>query len=276
MRIDRGLRSAQAAAYPGGYRAPIPTSLNTERGRVIVAPGSVAPEDFNGPQFPESVALRLRLRPQRITDSIRIHINTTAQQLYGARDEKFSHTCVQLLYQGLGKVQWDNGGADCVFKGFNIGPLSLALVSEDGGEDGIVFEKTFLHQMADLLLRPEAMPNIYPLWSYGGFFEPGCNITAIEQGVFTLGVDARPAPSPLSFWQNKTTSRSGASLRFINHFRPQHWRNLAGDIESGQVRIDLCYGADESGEPDRQIYRSHRFNQHDLNSGILEVFFAKE
>ncbi|MEI8295007.1 MAG: hypothetical protein WCG04_00590 [Alphaproteobacteria bacterium] len=275
MRIDRGLRAAIATAYPAGYRAPTPTSLNTEPGRVVIAPqGGIAQEDLNGPPFPESIALMVRLQPQRTLTPIRIGLDAQHRPLllYDEINENFSHACVQLLYHGLGKVQWNNGGNDCSFQGVSIGPLRLTTV----GENGVVFEKKFLHQIDDLHLRKEAMRNIYPLWSHGGFFEPGCSIEAIEQGVFTLGADASISVSPLSFWKNKTTTRSGTDIHFLNDFRPKHWRNLAGDIESGQVRIDLCYGIDERGEAAIQIYRSFRFTQRDLSNGILEVFFIKE
>jgi hypothetical protein len=42
------------------------------------------------------------------------------------------------------------------------------------------------------------------------------------------------------------------------------------------VRVDLCYGIDEHGQTCRQIYRSFRFTQHNLDHGIVEIFFTKE
>jgi len=292
MRIDRGLRTAMSAVYPAGYRAPTPTSFNTGHGRVAISPqGKMAPEDFHGLLFPETLVLMARLNAHRISEPKRISLTTDKHRwppltLYEAGTEKFAHRCVQLLYQGLGKVQWNNGGNESCFRGYHIDALNLAF----SRADGVIFEKTFLHQSADFRVRKETLPNgqmyitppgkinCYPLWAYGGFFEPGCRLKAIEQGVFTLTTQPVPkvTTSPLNFWRNKTTALSGETLCFLGNFKSKHWRTLAGDIETGQVRVDLCYGVDERGETCRQIYRSFRFTQHDLIHGILEVFFTKE
>lgn len=292
MRIDRGLRTAISAVYPAGYRAPTPVKFNTEQGRICVSSqGKMAPEDRQNLPFPEILVLTARLNPQRITEPMRIHLITDKDRwpplmLYGTRTEKFAHRSVQLLYQGLGKVQWHNGGSESSFRGYYLNALKLAFLDDAD----VIFEKTFLQQPTELLVRKEKLldgqirvtppgnTNCYPLWAYGGFFEPGCSLKAIEQGVFTLTSrqSATVASSPLSFWRDKTTALSGETIYFLSDFKPKHWRTLAGDIETGQVRVDLCYGVDERGETCRQIYRSFRFIQHDPTHGILEVFFTKE
>ena len=146
-----------------------------------------------------------------------------------------------------------------------------------------LFEKLFVtqakgvqllkQQMVDkkLIVTPPGKEGAQPLWGYGGYYRPGCDLKQIEQIFFTPFVEGQRT----GVFLTRASSVLGSSNSNITFMDNASLSNLAGDIEAGKVTLDVSLGIDEGGFQHCRRYISVAFKQNDPSIPSIEITFKK-
>ena len=124
------------------------------------------------------------------------------------------------------------------------------------------------------IMTPPGVAGKQALWSYGGYYQPGCGLHEIEQIVFTPMRDHDKTGlhlSRLSSWHTKDHD-----IVWINPLESGQKLSVLGDIEQGSATFDWFQGSDEKGDSCSVPYRSFAVYQRDRLSDLVEIEFYKE
>lgn len=123
-----------------------------------------------------------------------------------------------------------------------------------------------------VITTPPGTENGQPVWGYGGYYRESCTLDQIEQILFAPFINGTKTDVSLvraSVWA-KDTSHPNAVM-----MEEMAFTNLAGDIETGQVVLQLSMGIDENGAHLGQEYTSIAFQQNDPTTPYIEIIFKK-
>ncbi len=135
---------------------------------------------------------------------------------------------------------------------------------------------TLIHEVREgkPVMVPPGIPGKQPLWSYGGYYQLGCNLHEIEQILFTPSREQDKTIlqlSRISSWHTKNHE-----IVFIDPLEDKQKLTLVGEIEKGHISFHWFQGVDEQGEVHQTCYRSFAIHQQDRLSEVVEIEFQKE
>jgi len=152
--------------------------------------------------------------------------------------------------------------------------------------NSVLFEKHFVTQGnitqtirqgmvgSKVITTPPGTELGQPIWGYGGYYKESCGVEQIEQILFApfiSGIKTDVSLVRASVWAKEgTTLQPHAVL-----MEEMNFTSLAGDIESGNVVLQLTTGIDENGMHLGQEYRSIAFQQKDPTTPYVEITFKK-
>lgn len=262
--------------FPTGYTAMSTERINHDLPTFQI--GTVASASNPSPfamQLPEKLTVKAKLNPikgdAKTTEIImyRQHQGFTPCKLYESNKEIGINGCYESL-QILFEAVLDKTLSDDV---------TVTNTS-------ILFEKRFvtqgnithaIHQnLVDkkVITTPPGMENGQPVWGYGGYYKESCTLDQIEQILFVPFINGTKTDVSLaraSVWTKEGTTSHPRAVLMEN----VNFTSLAGDIETGQVVLQLTTGIDENGAHLGQEYTSIAFQQNDPNIPYIEITFKK-
>lgn len=294
MRLDRSLREATSCHYPEGYTAPPTGMMNTQSASFQVGAGQSGGEVVgeHGGLLPAFLRLKGKLVPiplekedvivQFVEDS-KVFSGCPIYQMTAPQITKARCKALQIKYLGVGGYQMSSGSELIPFTGEKF--VGYRFNSK------ILYEKKFCFQNTGTLtctktslgnnrylVTPPNMELGYPLWGYGGFYDPRCRVSQIEQMFFTITQDKGKSAIhlvALSLLREKGVSPlTGGKLGqeivvYMDKISEDQSLSLRDSLEGGASKIELIYGIDENGKD--LTYPYHSFQVFEGDGGIDEI-----
>jgi hypothetical protein len=275
MRLSKNL--FQPRPYAQGYTADGTPQINTEEGILRIGGACVSdPIDFFS--FPKTINLVAQLVPifrheARIEGCITHDLPTP-----------FRPCLVYDSWGDLGK----NG--QCERIQVVLKSMKSSIENSHDFVGRVLYEKAFQCQNASVILKkwldsgqvivsPPGVKGGEPLWTYGGYYRPGCALEDIEQIVFTLvpkGQTTTVFPTRLSHWMMKGLQpwgppHSSQATVFVDSIPKRHSQNLKADMNQGAISLVVPYGVDEAGVPLEITYYSNQVELVDSALGTVDI-----
>ena len=269
-----------SSAYPAGYTAPPTDSYNTESFQLKIGAfmqeGAEIELDSKNVQW---IQLRVQLLPLKIHHTGPLiyyedhFIKYEPCSLYGLKKENYCHE-ISLVFKGVGAYFQKSHKHKKPILNNKLEEQELILP-----ENNILYTHYFLTQeQGDIKLKssldvnqnqyidPPGCINGYPVWTYGGYYRPGCAVEAIEQTYFSI-TQSKGITQPYLIAENEWKKKNipipqgkkekGHSIVFME--KGTHPPNLAVAIENGSLSVQLCIGIDEEGKNIAQTYYSYDY-----------------
>lgn len=288
MRLERYFRPFHSSTPGKGYEVPQSYGGNRERGRLGLP--LTCGTDVQDP-FPEMIGLFCEIQTETFQSQTRAIYTDDTRTWPGIglydhpKINQLNHRSVSLFFGGC--LELDG----VVKQGARWDDMALIIPQEK-----YIHRKTFLFQSErefrlrqqlgqqnDVTYTPSGQLNQYPLWAYGGYYQPGCRLEDVEQTVFTLSLNtaqsspvARALIREISFWKKTPIVFDKWRVAFQAPLTPRHQLSLGDEITQGFVTCQFQMGCDERGTPWRQGYRSYQFEQKSSWGNLVLIRFKKE
>lgn len=301
MKLIRRTRGTVTVGYPRGFYVPSTRHVNVDCAEIkykFTTREVIHGDWLDFGKLPSALRLRVKVKAQKIG----MPNGSGAQYIAGGREYapyriyrgfyKNHHKTVALKYIDQGAVQHQGGEKFVPFshKTFKKYKLELSKTNQ-------IFEKKFKFQNSGVtrvstdgasVITPPGLLKGYPLWAYGGFFQPGCSLDQIGQVLFTIVKDSERVRhtaiqvSRLGYWlgkgvqsDNRPALAEGRQVMLMEGYASQELRTLEENIKVGDVSIELSYGKDEFRRPLRQIYESYDAECVDRVGQAYDIYFKK-
>ncbi|MBY0281708.1 MAG: hypothetical protein K2W94_06070 [Alphaproteobacteria bacterium] len=228
--------------------------------------------NFVPPQanLPKTLTVKARILPIKESDK--------RTEIVMFRQDRRFEPC--MVYNGKSDVA-ENGhyeGVQLVFESIINGTLEMEI------QNTVLYEKRFITQenithtihqdLVDkkVIVTPPGTENGQPIWGYGGYYKDSCSLNQIEQILFTPIIDGMKTGVFLtraSAWTKGAPNPSAVMMEEVS------FTNLGGDIETGQVVLNVSLGVDENGDGHFQKYTSLAYKQNDTSTQYVEIIFKK-
>ncbi|MBY0462925.1 MAG: hypothetical protein K2Q34_07070 [Alphaproteobacteria bacterium] len=185
-----------------------------------------------------------------------------------------------MLYQGKSDMA-ENGlyeGVQLVFESIIDGTLEADVLNTVLYEKRFVTQGNITHTIRQdlankkVIVTPPGTENGQPIWGYGGYYRDSCSLDQIEQILFTPIIDGIKTGV---FLIKASVWAKGASNPNAVMMEEASLSNLAGDIETGSVVLNVNVGVDENGDGHFQKYTSLAYKQNDPSTKFIEITFQK-
>ncbi len=259
---------------PQGYHAPSTEDVNTEQASFEIGKRVKVFESFED-FSPDRLVIQGRLKPILHTPTQTIHAYfTMANQrfhpypLYQKDKLMERYGCLKAIEIHLERILFPVMTKDFKIDHPQIYQKKFSVQTEESC--------VLTHEMRDgkWVMSPPGIVGKQPLWCYGGFYQPGCQLHEIEQIVFTPTREQDKTIlhlSRISSWHTK-----GHEVAFIDPLEENQKLSLVGEIEKGHITFKWFQGMDEKGVPYQNHYQSFLIHQKDRLSDVVEIHFRKK